>query len=106
MIHSLDSSHLVKTVLECLQHGIKDFAMVHDAYGTHACNMEKLNTILRKTFINMYSKNVMKALQKDLNDYIWIHYDEVTGIVDLVDDPPEWGELDITKVADSKYFFS
>src|SRR5690606_11039190 len=44
-IHSLDASHLVKTVLEAA--GIDSFQMIHDDFGTHACDIPELHRAIR-----------------------------------------------------------
>lgn len=96
-IHSLDAAALTMTVNKCLDVGIKDFAMVHDSYGTHSPNMEKMSELLREAFVEMYKNN-------DVLDELRTHTQKVLGCE--VPEPPKQGKLDIDKVLKSKYFFA
>ena len=85
------------TVNKCLDVGIKDFAMVHDSYGTHSPNMEKMSELLREAFVEMYQDN-------DVLGQLRTHTEKVLQCE--VPKPPEIGELEIDKVLKSKYFFA
>jgi DNA-directed RNA polymerase len=91
-VHSLDEAHLVMSVLACKEAGINSLAMIHDDYGTHAADAEKLYRIIRETFVRLYSDN----------DPIGQFYADHPGI----EQPPERGDLDIRNVLDSQYFFA
>jgi len=56
-IHSLDASHLILSVIECMENGIEDFSMIHDSYACHACDTDLLHQSLRKAFVEMYSSD-------------------------------------------------
>ena len=73
------------------------FAAVHDSYWTHACDVDKMNKILREEFINLYEQPILENLSKDLK--LRFPCTEFPAL-------PERGELDIKKVIDSKYFFA
>ena len=97
--HSLDAAALTLTVNTCVDLGMKDFAMVHDSYGTHSPNMPALNSVLREEFVKMY---------QDF-DILFNLYQG--AIVDLPQDclipaPPEKGRLKLEEVLLSDYFFS
>lgn len=94
-IHSMDSSHLVFTINKCLDNGIKQFACVHDDYGTYANDIDKLNIILREEFINIYSNYNI------LQDIVNYYKDKDIILPEL----PNTYNLDINIVKDSKYFF-
>jgi len=96
VVHSLDSSHCMKTILACKNEGINSLSMVHDSYGTHAPDMNRLSILLRETFVEQYSQNVLDNFKE---------YLEVTYNVCLPDLPP-CGGLDITQVLNSLYFFA
>lgn len=51
-IHSIDSSHMVLTINAS---NFNAYAMIHDDFGTHAGNTEKLFHVIRKAFKHMYS---------------------------------------------------
>jgi DNA-directed RNA polymerase len=97
-IHSLDAAHLTMTINRCQQEGIKDFAMVHDSYGTHTSNMVRMSEILRESFVDMYQDN-------DVLSDLRLHACNILGTED-VPEPPEKGDLDLRKVLSSKYFFA
>jgi DNA-directed RNA polymerase len=103
LIHSLDATHLAMTALEMQNQG-KSMMAVHDSYWTHASDLPDLSRILREQFVDLYT-----------------HYDPLSEIksqweeqffMDLrrhgvrLPDPPERGNLDLTEVLKSDYFFS
>jgi DNA-directed RNA polymerase len=96
IIHSLDACHLMMVVNKCREVGIKDFAAIHDSFGTHACNVEELQKIIREEFVNLYKGNVLKDLFDQFQSQIPAKLPE----------PPEMGTLDIHQVMDSQYFFA
>jgi len=97
-VHSMDASHMRLTVRECWELGIRSFSLVHDSYGTHAGNAEVLAYALRSEFVKMYSEDVMLKFKEDIE--LQLHPD--TEIPPL----PEKGDLDLSLVMDSLYFFA
>jgi len=97
-IHSLDSCHLMQTVLGSADNGIVDFAMIHDSFGTHACNTWAFNAILRDEFIAMYSDNLLENFREELVAQL----PEGTEVEPV----PPMGNLDIEGVRESDFFFS
>jgi len=57
-IHSLDSSHLIKTIQLATGNGLCDFSVIHDSYGTHAADLPILARCIREAFVDMYSSPV------------------------------------------------
>ena len=55
-IHSLDAAALHISVNTAVEYGIKDFALIHDSYGVHAADVELMNEIIRKVFVEMYKR--------------------------------------------------
>ena len=94
-VHSMDSSHMIFTIIDSLAAGITHFAMIHDDFGTHACNIPKLHTCIRTAFVGMYTKHDVLQEFKDVH--------EVDGI--QLPDLPEKGTLDINEVLDAPHFF-
>lgn len=45
-VHSIDSTHMMLTAIECEKRGLT-FAAVHDSYWTHAADVSLMNKILR-----------------------------------------------------------
>lgn len=97
-IHSLDASAMTKTINECARQGIKDYAMVHDSYGTHSTLMPKMSEVLREQFVKMYEEH-------DVLDELRNHAIMTLG-TEEIPQPPSTGNLDITKVLESDYFFA
>ena len=97
-IHSLDAAALTLTVNKCLDQGITDFAMVHDSYGTHSPNMNRLGNVLRECFVDMYEEH-------DVLQELYDHAAKQIGTADLPDVPAK-RDLDLARVLESNYFFS
>lgn len=90
-VHSLDASHLSRVVLRCKAEGIT-LVCIHDDYGTHACDTERLHRIIREEFVAMYTGLTI------LEDMARITGYEVS--------PPAPGTLDLNEVLKSTYFFA
>lgn len=45
-IHSLDGAHMMMTAMACREEGMS-FAGVHDSYWTHACDVDRMNVLIR-----------------------------------------------------------
>lgn len=96
-VHCMDATHMMMTINAAHEQGIEAFAMVHDDYGCHACDIETLDKVTREQFIKLYTeRDPLMNLKEQL---------EAKIDVDLPD-PPAKGTLDITEVKNSKYFFS
>jgi DNA-directed RNA polymerase len=91
-VHSMDAAHLHLTTACCQSAGIDAVAMIHDDYGTHAANAQKLYEIIRERFVWMYENN-------DPIEEFHAKYPETPK-------PPTKGDLDIREVLKSRYFFS
>lgn len=101
IIHSCDGSHLTFTVNRAKREGMRHFAMIHDDYGTHAANAEHLSRLIREEFVAMYSENVFERLADELEAQV---KDEEKR-AELTRSRPELGDLDLTQVLESKFFF-
>lgn len=96
-IHSLDASHLMRTIVRCREEGITAFSMIHDSYGTHAGNAGALALFLREEFVRMYAEvDVLHKFKCDL---------EAQTDTDLPELPSK-GNLDLNTVLESSFFFS
>ncbi|WKC56418.1 DNA-dependent RNA polymerase [Stenotrophomonas phage c9-N] len=90
-VHSGDACHLTLTTNGCVDDGMTAFHMVHDDYGTHAADAPRMAERIRTTFVDIYQTHDL--LEEFRAAYIG------------VSEPPAMGDLDITQVIDSKYFF-
>ena len=91
-VHSMDAAHLVLTTIACEEAGIDSLAMIHDDYGTHAADAQRLYELIRETFVRMYEEN------NPLQDFAA----RFGGLPDL----PPTGPLDIRSVLKSRFFFA
>ena len=97
-IHSMDAAAMTKTINTCKKQGIKDFAMVHDSYGTHSSDMPRLSEVLREEFVRLYTEHdVLTELRE--------HATVTLGTND-VPQPPAKGNLDLQNILKSQYFFA
>jgi DNA-directed RNA polymerase len=97
-IHSLDSCHLFKTVNASRKQGIRAFQVIHDSYGTHACDVEDLARIVKDEFVRIYTDDILGDLIAEVQA-------QLPPGVELPERPPT-GEFDITKVREADFFFS
>lgn len=91
-VHSMDAAHLHLTTEECARQGIDSVAMIHDDYGTHAANAQRMYEIIRERFVHMYEQD----------DPIQAFFDRYPGLPAV----PQKGTLDIREVMRSPFFFS
>ena len=100
-VHSLDASALVGCVNLCVDNGVTQFAMIHDSYGTLAADTEMLGACLRHAFVDLYQNHDVLA---DFRQCI-------EGMLPVEDraklpPPPAKGNLDLSKVLESDFFFA
>lgn len=86
-IHSLDAAHLVLTA-GCMEGA--PINAVHDSFGAHAASVPHLEECLRASFVSLYTGDVARDLRVDLNGS---------------EKAPYTGDLVLTDVMDSDYFF-
>ncbi|MEW5310192.1 MAG: hypothetical protein WDW38_002012 [Sanguina aurantia] len=105
-IHSLDSAHMMMTAMACREEGMA-FAGVHDSYWTHACDVDKMNILLREKFVELHGLPLMEYLVDDIQKSLT---DEDRAKLEKAKiyfgEPPQLGELDLNLVRQSTYFFS
>ncbi|KAL7091185.1 hypothetical protein ACP275_12G090000 [Erythranthe tilingii] len=95
-VHSLDGSHMMMTAIACSEAGLS-FAGVHDSYWTHACDVDKMNQILREKFVELYEAPILENLLDGFQQ----------SFPKLKFPPlPERGDFDLREVLDSTYFFN
>lgn len=62
-IHSLDSSHMMLTALNCDKRGLT-FVSVHDCFWTHANEVPTMSRICREQFVLLHSQPILEDLAK------------------------------------------
>lgn len=96
-IHSLDASHLMRSVARAqAEAGIDQIAIVHDAFGTTPSKVGALAAVLRDEFARMYSEDVLGGTLGEML--------EAAGATPPP--PPSRGALDVTAIAQSGYLFA
>lgn len=91
-VHSMDASHLHLTAAAASAAGITSLAMIHDDYGTHAADAERLFHLIREQFVQMYDRH------DPIKDFAEAY--------PICPTPPTRGTLDLSEVLRSDYFFS
>jgi DNA-directed RNA polymerase len=102
IIHSMDSAHLLMTVLLAKDNGVEDFFMIHDSFGTLPADTNMMYQAVRRTFVDIYSnwclyESFFKQATSNLS---------YTGLANLNVQVPEKGDLDLNQVIESEYCFS
>ncbi|XP_011069439.2 DNA-directed RNA polymerase 1A [Sesamum indicum] len=87
---------MMMTAIACSEAGLS-FAGVHDSYWTHACDVDKMNMILREKFVELYEapilENLLEGFQKSFPN---LNFPPL----------PERGDFDLREVLESTYFFN
>jgi DNA-directed RNA polymerase len=100
-VHSLDATHLMMVVNRLAEEQVtKSFAMIHDSFGVHACDVDELHHIIRDEFINLYDEDVLTETYR--STLLALPGDKWPD----VPVPPEAGELDLEEVRDADFFFA
>lgn len=95
-VHSQDGAHLRATIIRALQRGITSLALIHDDYGTHAADTDTLHEVIRECFVEQYTEFDPLGSFKE--------WQEAISKVQMPALPPS-GNLDITEVLRSPFFF-
>jgi DNA-directed RNA polymerase len=95
-IHSLDSTHMMMSCNRAIESGIT-FASVHDSYWCHPCDIDVLGKILREEFVKLYKQPLLENLLEGFHqNYPELKFPSI----------PNTGNLDLSDVLNSTYFFS
>jgi len=94
-VHSMDANLLRASIMQALDKGITEFAMVHDSFGVHASEMSTfLHQCVKPAFVDMYKKDVLQEFASTLP-------------ADMdIPAKPERGCLVLEDVQNSEFFFS
>jgi len=92
-IHSLDA---------CIVHQVAnevdfDLATIHDCFVTHACNVRRMNTIVRETYAKTFSVDLLTEFRMEQ-----INNNPTAELPSV----PELGDLDVSAVKRMKYLLS
>ena len=98
-VHSMDAAHLMQTVARLHSEELGHFQVIHDSYGVHACDVDKLNGVLREEFVKIYRKDVLTNFLREQTAHISDHKIHL-------DNPPPQGKLVIEEILKSDYLFA
>lgn len=96
LVHSIDAAHMHMVVAQGASEGMTHFAMIHDDFGVHACYIDRWHEIIREQFIKLHTDtNILEDFKAQQESASGIELPPV----------PERGDLDISEVAKSLFFF-
>lgn len=112
-IHSLDSVHMMLTALNCEAERI-NFVSVHDCFWTHASDIQQLNKICRRVFVDLHSLPILsnlsdsfiKSYAQELSTLASKSPDDFNSVMSTLIEVPATGNFDLQQVLHSTYFFS
>jgi DNA-directed RNA polymerase len=114
-VHSQDAATLTLTVNKAEAYGIGSFASVHDAFGTHASDMDQLGVLLREAFVEVHEEDVLRNFQQACVSTTAAGLIITEGLdpqeaqeqaLERIKPWTDFGELEIKDVLQSRYFFS
>ena len=99
VIHSMDASHLMLTVLSAKEEGIANFSLIHDSFGTHAGSTDRFFQIIREAFVDMYESY---CPFEEVLEQAMVRIDDETKLPSL----PAIGDWELREVLDATYAFA
>lgn len=99
-VHSCDASHLMRVASACWHEGIRSLAVIHDSFGTHACDTARLSYILRDTMVEQYTPNVLDNLRGEILRQL------PPARRKELPQPPRMGALDLEGIKSAHYAFA
>lgn len=96
-VHSMDASHLIRSVNAFRDAGLGSVAVIHDSFGTHAGKTEELRACLKREFVELYSENWLEAFKDEVEDQLKEEVDEEVPMI---------GTLDLLDCLDADYAFA
>ena len=99
-VHSLDAAHLQAVAAAARVEGLSSLAMIHDSFGTHAADTDRLSAILRETFVKQYEGDILGDFHAQLKEQLG---EELSA---ELPEPPKFGKLDLSNVLNAGYTFA
>ena len=97
-VHSLDAAHLISSVCAMADAGLEFVAVIHDSFGTLACDTQTLRDALRSEMVAQYA---------DVNRLaMLVQENEGRLLQDFGINLPEMGDFDLTEILKSDYCFA
>lgn len=99
-VHSLDACHLQAVALAAKGEGIRHLAFIHDSFGTHAADTDAMSRMLRETFVEQYSGDVLGDFYEELKSQLG------EELAEQLPPPPKAGDLDLSEILAAQYTFA
>lgn len=99
-VHSCDASHLMRVSLASWQVGIRSLAVIHDSFGTHACDTARLSLMLRETMVEQYTPDILKQMRDGVKAQL------PPSVGRHLPEPPRLGPLDLAALKAAQYAFA
>lgn len=102
IVHSFDSSLLMIVAERCKQEGINNLWMIHDSLGAHCCYSTRFSRIIRESFVEMFSEDVLKNM--------YINFCDQLGEDSYLLQSPEqfgikYGKYNLNEILESEFAF-
>lgn len=97
-VHSMDATHLRMAILYGKDNGISNFAVIHDSFGTHACDTDVLNACLRESMVHLYEGDVLEDFADEVR--------QILPTSENIPPKPLAGDLDLNLIKESDYVFA
>jgi len=91
-VHSLDAAHMRNVINSMAEDGIDSFWSVHDSFGTHAADIDKMRRIINEEFVEIHKIGNINWWCKQM-------YPEWESS----DDDWDWDKLDLDEVLESEF---
>ena len=96
-VHSMDASHLIKSVNAFKRAGLGSIAVIHDSFGTHAGKTQALRDCLTKEFVKIYRSDWLTTFKEEMEEIL---KEEVEEEVPMI------GTLDLDLIHKAHYTFA
>ncbi len=112
-IHSLDAAHMMRSVQRLHQeHGLRSFAVIHDSYAVHACDIPTMLDVLREEFVRIHSRPLLDEFLQAQVAAVQQRRGSAAATLaqrlhrDLRAECPPPGRWDVREALQSRYMFS
>tara|TARA_R100000995_G_scaffold66199_2_gene35032 strand:+ start:54 stop:911 length:858 start_codon:yes stop_codon:yes gene_type:complete len=95
-VHSLDAAHMFLTIARMVLTGIEDYCMIHDSFGCHPNQVDDMLVCIKEEFLKIHSENQLENFKVEIERQLGIQLPPI----------PERGDLDLSGVLESQYFFA
>jgi len=102
IVHSIDGAIACATALYCKMDArpIPNLMMIHDSFATTPNRVDDLQRLIRKVVVDLFSGDYLEELYKQFLDLL------PKELHSKITPPPVRGDLDISSVEHSRYFFN